>query len=129
MTSIGFTGTRLGMSPNQKEWLREYLTKHPCEFHHGDCIGSDEQAHIIAKNADCEIHIHPPIDDIFRAYCAGGTIHPKKEYLERNRDIVDSCHILIACPRSHIEEQCSGTWATVRYARKIGRSINIIYPE
>jgi outer membrane protein insertion porin family len=48
--------------------------------------------------------------------------------LDRNRAIVDSCDVLIACPKGP-EEQRSGTWATVRYARKQKKRIVIIWPD
>ena len=50
-------------------------------------------------------------------------------YLERNRAIVDACDILIACPKGMQEEQRSGTWATVRYARRRDRPIVIVWPD
>jgi len=52
-----------------------------------------------------------------------------KPYLERNHNIVDESELLIACPKSKEEELRSGTWATVRYARKKGVRIILIYPD
>jgi len=49
--------------------------------------------------------------------------------LTRNHDIVDCTELLIACPKSMKEELRSGTWATVRYARKLERPVIIIYPN
>ena len=54
-------------------------------------------------------------------------MYAEKRYLERNRDIVDACDILIACPRTLKEELRSGTWATVRYARKVGKPVAILW--
>ncbi len=48
------------------------------------------------------------------------------EELDRNRDIVAAVSILIAAPETDIEEQRSGTWATVRYARKKGIPVVIV---
>jgi hypothetical protein len=42
---------------------------------------------------------------------------PEKSYLDRNHDIVDSCSILLALPTGQ-EILPSGTWATIRYARR-----------
>lgn len=49
-------------------------------------------------------------------------------YLARNCVIVDEADILLACPKGP-EEQRSGTWATVRYARKQNKRIVIVYPD
>ncbi len=52
-----------------------------------------------------------------------------KPYLERNRDIVDASEVLIACPSTREEVMRSGTWATVRYARKKGMKITLIFRD
>jgi hypothetical protein len=46
----------------------------------------------------------------------------------RNHRIVDMTRVLVACPDGE-ERQHSGTWATVRYARKRGKWIIIVYPD
>lgn len=131
---IGFTGTRQGMTEPQKEALLELLQKYnPTEVHHGDCIGADSQFHdlISANFPQCKIVIHPPDKDFARAHRGGELVVrlDTKDFLVRNRDIVDSCEVLMACPKEPEHEvNRSGTWATVRYARKIGRIINIIRP-
>jgi hypothetical protein len=35
----------------------------------------------------------------------------------------------LACPRGYTEELRSGTWATIRYARKTGVPYVIIFPD
>lgn len=132
---IGFTGTEVGMTEAQRESFQRLiqLPKPISEFHqfhHGDCIGSDEQAHNMVKSlGGITIHIHPPLDPKKRAFCTGDVIHELRPYLERNKDIVDSSNILIATPRSSKEEVRSGTWATIRYARRRSKLILIIYPD
>jgi hypothetical protein len=127
---IGFTGTRLGMNEKQKSYLHNYLTSltDAKEFHHGDCIGADEQAHDIARGLNINVYIHPPIVQFARAFKTG-TMYPAKSFIERNHDIVDSCDLLIATPNTRKEKLRSGTWATVRYARKQHKAIKIIYPD
>lgn len=49
--------------------------------------------------------------------------------LERNHRIVDACDVLIACPKDAQEQLRSGTWATVRYARKQGKRVIVITPD
>lgn len=66
---IGFTGTRRGMTEAQGLTLRALLaTQHATEFHNGDCIGADAEAHDIAVAMGCEVVIHPPIIDAERAW-------------------------------------------------------------
>jgi hypothetical protein len=56
-------------------------------------------------------------------------MHECKEYLDRNHDIVDSSDLLIAVSESTVEVLRSGTWATIRYAKKLRKPIKIIYPD
>jgi hypothetical protein len=68
-------------------------------------------------------------DDSKRAFCQGDVVLTPRPYLVRNRHIVDASSVLIATPKGD-EELRSGTWSTVRYARKIRRdfTIKIIAP-
>ena len=128
---MGFTGTRKGMTKVQLLIFTALLKKkRPKEFHHGDCKGADEQAHLVAALLDSRVVIHPPVNERMRAHCPDA--HEVKEprlYLERNHAIVDACDVLVATPGESREVTRSGTWATVRYARKLGRKIYIIYPD
>lgn len=132
MRSIGFTGTRKGMTPQQRETLRMVFQFYSDEdlFHHGDCVGADSEAHELARLVDMQIHLHPPDNPKARAFCRGAVVEvAPKPYLERNHDIVDSSSILIAAPATDEEELRSGTWATVRYARKTGKTVVTIWPS
>jgi hypothetical protein len=117
--AIGFTGSRTTPTDGQLTWLRtELITlKHVgyTEFHHGDCIGSDEAAHQIAHDVGLRTIVHPPINPKWRAWCSGDVILPEKDFVPRNHDIVDSCMTLLALPAGP-EKLRSGTWATIRYA-------------
>jgi hypothetical protein len=127
---VGFTGTQQGCTQAQKASLREVLESHPAEeFHHGDCIGADAQAHsIMVRRA--RVVIHPSNRDDKRAFCRGAAeVRPAKPPLDRNRDIVDDTEVLVACPRGEDEELRSGTWATIRYARKKGRRVMLVLPD
>lgn len=129
---IGFTGTQQGMTKAQKRAFWTIINSYNLsEFHHGDCIGADFNAHqiVLAYNKS-EIIIHPPINGSKRQNCKWFTeIKPAKGYLERNHDIVDSTDMLIATPKEYDEQLRSGTWATVRYARKTNKKLIIIYPD
>ena len=138
--NIGFTGTQRYQTGGQKNALGKFLYYHFCkyhnaEFHHGMCIGADHDAHKIAHRLGYEIIFHPPLSKFKVAdiKCVSlmklENMRDPKEYLERNHDIVDETDILIATPNGFLEEQRSGTWSTVRYARKQGKHIYIIYPD
>jgi hypothetical protein len=129
---VGFTGTQHGMSQKQKQALMELLVRLYEEpeswFHHGDCIGADYEAGLLAEAAGYKIHLHPPKIDLKRAYSdAYARIEPVKEYHHRNRDIVNASQVIIVAPRTDYEERRSGTWSTWRYAKTSDtKSIRII---
>lgn len=136
---IGFTGTQSGMCIEQKRMLYNILTElmrdenKPTEFHHGDCIGADAEAHdIVQLIGGIDLILHPPENDKKRAFCEGYArrAHPKP-YLERNRRIVDSVDLLIVAPKEQEETLRSGTWSTYRYAKRkrVGRIMIMILPR
>lgn len=136
MTTIGFTGTRQGMTHLQKQMVKTLLVMYPpTEAHHGDCIGADAEFHkIICDKTSASIMIHPPTNPKLRAFCTadetcGDKIYPKKSYLVRNHDIVNPSSIVIATPKELLNKWRSGTWATIRYARKRNKQIFIIFPD
>jgi hypothetical protein len=128
---LGFTGTRRGLTPSQRSSLKALIeTIRPTVFHHGDCVGADAEAHDIvkARYPDCEMVLHPPQNPALRAF-KKGTLKATKPYLDRNRCIVDSCELLVACPGEITEATRSGTWSTIRYAKKQGVQIHLLYPS
>lgn len=134
---VGITGTQSGINEKQLRKLWELLWKlKPAALRHGDCIGADAQAHMLALAIGIpNIIIHPPIIPDKRAFCSGVfglptivSIQELKSYLIRNRRIVDSCDLLIALPNTNVEHLRSGTWATVRYAQSINRPFQLIVP-
>lgn len=115
--AIGFTGSRLGMSPEQKRRLRHLLIIHEAtELHHGDCYGADVEAHEIARQLGLRVVVHPPTAKGLRAHCEGDEIRHDLPFLARNHMIVRETQFLIAAP-SGAEQLRSGTWATIRYCR------------
>lgn len=126
---IGFTGTQIGMSQHQKEqFVLKMLELSPVEFHHGDCEGADADAHLIVREflPNVRIIIHPPEIMAKKACMKGDEYRKPKAYLVRNQDIVNETEFLFAAPKSNEEELRSGTWSTVRYARKVRRDIMIL---
>lgn len=137
---LGFTGTRQGMTAAQQQTFNEWLC---CElditeFHHGDCIGADDDAanelHGIMTGEDpgppIKVVVHPPIDQTHQANNPHyDEIRSPNTYFARNRDIVDESDLLVACPVSMTEASHGGTWYTVNYARKRGKPVLIIWPN
>lgn len=117
------------MSKRQKKELREFLedkADSSTEFHHGDCIGADEEAHMEARDLGFFLVGHPPIDDRYRAHCKFHKTHKPKPYITRNHDIVDDTDMMVAAPRTDEEEIRSGTWATIRYAEEQGKEVKVL---
>lgn len=127
----GFTGTQASITGFQWSSLYWLLAYHrPEQCHHGDCIGGDLAFHQASKSLGLYVVLHPPTDPKKRAFCLDADeIRLEKPYLERNHDVVDETDYLIATPKSAFEETRSGTWSTVRYARKLLRPIYIILPN
>ena len=126
---IGFTGTQEGMTDNQHIQVQRLLhTRDITEAHHGDCIGADSQFHDICKEKKYKIIIHPPLKSYKRSFKNGDIILPKKDYLDRNKDIVDDSEIMIGTPKGS-EELRSGTWSTIRYAKRMKKELYIVYPN
>ncbi|SRR5258706_3488459 len=132
---IGFTGTQKGMTDYQKRSLKAALLSDEAkynyeddEFHHGDCIGADEEASAIASSIGYFIVVHPPIGRRKRAFVEYDVTFGEKDYIARNHDIVDDTDILYACPEGP-EKLRSGTWATIRYALKRKKKVVIFHPE
>lgn len=129
---VGFTGSRQGMTEHQVISFRTLISNLDFdEFHHGDCVGSDVEAHnmILLMKPDVMIIIHPPSNNDKRAFCKGHKILDKKEYLARNKDIVNETDILIAIPKTPFMHIRSGTWSTVRYAKSKNKKVIAILPN
>ena len=132
------------MMDAQKEILHAtFIDWEITRFRHGGADGSDTIAHWIAYHI-----LNVKTIEIFPAdrkstnkkYWEGiGLVKPRKDIkivmapimapLLRNAVIVDGCDLLVAIPAGDREEWRSGTWATVRYARKIKREHIIIWPN
>ncbi len=133
MTTLGFTGTREGLTEKQYLALRSEISRRDLSpatiFRHGDCIGADSDAHdVVRACSHARIFGHPPDRAALRAYRQCDHLMPERPYLDRNRDIVNMSDELIACPDGP-ERQRSGTWSTVRYAVKQHKPVTIIYPD
>jgi hypothetical protein len=140
---IGFTGTQAGMTPWQKARLALHirhllgLGAEQVYFHHGLCIGADAEAHAIFREL-CpggRVIGHPPENTSKMAKFDPGDFYEMrapKPYLDRNRDIVDETTHLIGTPKEDGPVLRSGTWSTIRYAKKMSgeaRGLVVIHPN
>lgn len=128
---IGFTGTQWGMTTRQKYVVTMILTRFVAtKVHRGDRIGADDQFDSIARALNFYIVVHPSVNPKKQARVVDDdktTYLTPKSYKNRDHDIVDACSLLVAAPKSS-ERLRSGTWSTVRYARKRRKSIIIVEP-
>ena len=131
--AIGFTGVSshadTGVTRGTSDRLLQLRDEGFDEFHHGDCVGADQAAHRRAVRAGFRIVIHPPLDESRRAFCIGRnvTVLDPGPYLKRNANIVAASEYLIAMVADPAQEVLrSGEWATVRYARKANKYVELI---
>lgn len=129
---VGFTGTSIGMNDTQARGVRNMLLEIiPNVAHHGMCKGADANFHWIVRNmfgAFCRIEGHPPINKINADMVPVDVMHPDKDYIVRDKDIVDAADVMLATPFCP-EIRRSGTWTTVRYARKREKPTIIFMPD
>ncbi len=140
INSLGFTGSRYGMSTEQKATFKSLLYEltndgHTIkEFHHGGCVGADSNAHYFVRvlMPGCHIVIHqgPANKTEFKSWVRGDTMLAPKAFLARNIDIIDASDLMIATPLEEAEPvRGGGTWHTVRNARRLNRPLKIIWPN
>lgn len=139
---FGFTGSRHGMTPEQRKvFIDIFSSGKSTEFHYGDCVGADEEAlMLLIELGGGVLYSHPATifldwDKRWRANTAdkypelGITQLPAKHPLERNKDIVRQSDYLVACPSSDNPFTKSGTWSTIRYARSLSDNFTVILPN
>ena len=133
---LGFTGTRKGWTPQQAFAVRDCLASLPDEAVHGGAIGADESFDTLLRQngfVGNKILIyamenrqrfwldHVPVGLRLQG-CSGSP-------LARNLLIIKVCNHLLATPATDHEVRRSGTWATVRYARKARKPITLVFPD
>jgi hypothetical protein len=132
---IGFTGNRKGFTHAQSKAIDKVFNSLSAqtieEAHHGDCIGSDTDFHFFVRDRynNAKIVVHPPVNSSMRAFCHGDVIREQKDYLVRNKDIVKESDLIIATPGEKGEKLRSGTWSTIRDAKRNNKPIIIVFPD
>ena len=130
--SLGITGTRNGMRPKQMQTVRSIVGfLLPDEANHGNCVGADAEFHdIIRELTRAVIVVHPPTNKDHVADKQGDFILPARKYMERNETIVNASVLMLATPFEYNERgRGSGTWAAIRYTRKVRKPLIIIWPD
>lgn len=138
MDEFGVTGSRHGSEGQQYlalKFMIEYLHESGLYImHHGKAKGVDAEAHWIAKRlraAGMKVVIHPPDnarwrDDTLPVESSWIRELPPAGYHERDRQIAMASAVLVAVPEfPELDERSkrSGTWLTVRYARRYARQV------
>jgi len=138
---VGFTGTRNRMTDIQVKIFVYLFTgfrefdKKITEFYLGDCIGADQQSgHLVFKHAKNPIKCYLLPSDIpdMQGHLEN---HypcirlPEKPPLQRNEDLVYFIEVLFAAPKESENQTRSGTWQTIRCAKRQCKVIYIIYPD
>ena len=116
--SVSFTGSRNGLTPEQKSTLEKFLelfTEHDV-FYHNDGEGADKEFHNICVKKRFSVVVHDGDADVGA--------------MARNRSLVQHCKYLIGCPPTDfIIKKGSGTWETLKYGWKYGKRVIIIQPN
>lgn len=104
----------------------------------GACIGIDEAVARLAYEMGFFVYTIVPaiftkIDHFFFEHCTAYEIMPAGTgYMDRNDVLVNhpiyNCDILYGFPNQREEVLRSGTWATIRRARKTGKEVRIVSP-
>ncbi len=128
---IGFTGTRNGMTPAQRERVHSLLWEwKDASALHGDCVGADADFHRLAVYLDMPTLCRPCTFTSMRANTGAREIAEPTNPMARNREIAKQCDVLIGCPPNGVElKKGSGTWATIRYGVKYGKPVHVVYPD
>ena len=134
---VGFTGTRRGMSLEQKTVVGNILCRIRDQnktqtLHHGCCVGADVEAHMIAYDMGFKIHLHPPLDtsyecDDLKILSQAFEVDPPYSYSGRNQRIVLRSNLVIATPLSLNGK--GGTWNCLGHADDINKPRIIIIPD
>jgi len=133
---VGFTGPSSGMTAAQAVRVTQALTSlrgvGASTANHGMCIGADEVFHGLARYLGFRLVGWPGVTNTGTVYRRAAVtcdeVMPVKFFLDRNRDIVHASSVLLTTPDGARERVRSGTWATIRYARRCKLPLVLIDP-
>lgn len=137
MKAWAFTGTRKGLSNDQLlslDFIVVRLRQQGYTVHHnGLAIGADTVALYVARKERFYTVGHPvrhkDQNRSLRGMC--NELRPVwGKPIDRNHNMVNESQLVVACPFEKEEQiRGSGTWATMRYAKRKGRSLCVIWPD
>jgi predicted Rossmann fold nucleotide-binding protein DprA/Smf involved in DNA uptake len=130
---VAFTGTRSVIAKDEA-LIRKTVQSLPSDSTviTGGCLGVDTLVAKIAHELGLKVHTVMPhnrtqADPYWRTRCSTFEEMPEgTDYRDRNTRMVVLCDRLIAFPNKaedHGASRRSGTWMTVRIARKLGKDV------
>ena len=134
--TIGFTGSRYGMSAQQSMIVEKLLedfdnfNNNITTAHNGGCVGADEQFEAMCDKLQIP-SVRWPANDVQMKWVSrkepkpNTTIMKATPHDERNARIVYNSTRLIATPNSVFHPR-SGTWQTIHKAIDEGRRVYIV---
>ena len=134
MRCRAFTGVRNPPegSKNKVRLLLMTLDPEESELVIGCCVGIDQMVGEEGKKFGFKIYGVVPadrlrVDPLFANYCTSFEFMPDgTDYMDRNSRLIEISYDLHAFPMTAEEEVRSGTWSTVRRARRKGMIVTII---
>lgn len=157
---FAFTGPREGTTPRQRLALRGFLATVDADvsiqcwhgrdhkvcydclivdapplshvLHHGCCVGSDAEMHVLAVAQEWSVVGHLPTNRSLVMQQTTGfhqLIAEPGDYMARNHAVVNAGYALLAAPKTPHEQIRSGTWATIRFARRLHKHIVLFWPD
>lgn len=129
--SVGITGSLEGLTGPQLRWAKQFIQDNVVRvLHHGNCIGGDEDvATLFYKGQDTYIIAHPGhISTMQSKISFNDLVLPEKHTLARNRLIVNSSDLLLGFPKIDDEDDNSGSWYTIRWAKRHRTPVIVISP-
>ncbi len=131
---VAVTATRYSLTKAQVTRFMELITElDPRVFLHGGCKGGDFLCGLLVKQLlpRCVVWAHPA-NDVPGWMAPYGSFSDKvaeeEPALQRNRTMVDTCNLLLGLPQDFTEKTRSGTWATIRYARRWSETVPSFSP-
>jgi hypothetical protein len=124
--TLSFSGSSTrGWTTRQRDRVHEILEEFRPIVVHGACVMQDDQFDSLAHSMGLTRFVfpsnHPTKSALSTCLARGGRIYESREPmhpLKRNPLIVQASNRFIATPKEQHEVLRSGTWATIRYARK-----------
>lgn len=128
--SIGVTASREGLTDPQKNWIEDFLEGNLAYvLHHGMCKGGDIELAVLFRKYNTYIIAHPGhIRHMRAASPANDLILPWSHTLVRNRIIVNHSELILGFPKVPYATD-SGTWHTIKFAKKQKTPLFVIGPD